>query len=327
MSAEFNGSGTRLLGYLAAATFIAASASQNALHGYELGARTSHLTGIILSSASVAGAVMAPIALAASFSAFRQCHIPRGLVALALAACCFAYATVSSLGFVSGARDVAAASRGAEADGYALAKAKALTTNAELAKLAELARGNRKTEKERAERKAKLEKDRADAERVMAAGAAATVADPTATSIASYAAAAGYEIEPAELSPWLVLLSVVFFELGAAASLIVVTALPSPTSRRREATEFFPDAPVAEASGTIGTPERKVSGRKRSRALNDVLAKIDSAGGKLEGTLDELGERLGLSKSSAHRALHALAGLGAVSLATSAAGTLVQTRL
>lgn len=326
MSPETNGSMTRALGFLAAATFIAASASQNALHGYELGARTSHLTGIILSSASIAGAIMAPIALAASFGAFRRLALVRGIVALALAAMCFSYAVVSSLGFVSGARDVAAATRGAEADAYVLAKAKATAANAELKALAEAPRGTRKVEAERAERRTKLEKDRDDAQRIMAAGPTATVADPTAASLASYAAALGYDVEPAKLSPWLVLLSVVFFELGAAASLIVVGGLPAPA--REEKSEAVANAPaVAEAPEAPQlTADKKTAGRKRSRALDEVLAKIESAGGQLEGPLDELGERLGLSKSSAHRALHALAGAGMISLATSGAGTLVQIR-
>lgn len=322
MFSEINGSGTRCLGFLAAATFIAASASQNALHGYELGARTSHLTGIILSSASIAGAIMAPIALAASFGAFRRLALVRGIVALALAAMCFSYAVVSSLGFVSGARDVAAATRGAEADAYVLAKAKATAANAELKALAEAPRGTRKVEAERAERRTKLEKDRDDAQRIMAAGPTATVADPTAASLASYAAALGYDVEPAKLSPWLVLLSVVFFELGAAASLIVVGGLPAPA--REEKSEAAVETPEEKAPEPVA--DKKTAGRKRSRALDDVLGKIESAGGQLEGTLDELGERLGLSKSSAHRALHALAGMGSVSLATSAAGTLVQLR-
>ncbi|WP_139247898.1 helix-turn-helix domain-containing protein [Hyphomicrobium sp. CS1GBMeth3] len=52
----------------------------------------------------------------------------------------------------------------------------------------------------------------------------------------------------------------------------------------------------------------KKPGRKRSRALDDILAKIESAGGQLEGSIDEIGGRLGLSRSSAHRALHALDG-------------------
>jgi DNA-binding IclR family transcriptional regulator len=56
------------------------------------------------------------------------------------------------------------------------------------------------------------------------------------------------------------------------------------------------------------------------------MTKIEGAGGKLEGSVEEIGARLGLSKSSAHRALHAPAGAGMISLATSGAGTLVEVR-
>lgn len=233
MSPELNGSLSRPLGILAAATFIAASASQNALHGYELGLRTSQITATIFAAASVAGAIMAPVAIAASFSAFRRFQLIRGVVALTLAACCFVYAVNSSLGFVSGARDVAAAARGVEADTYALAKAKVEAVNAELQQMASLPRGNRRTEKARAERRAQLENDRADAEQVIAAGTKATVADPAATALASYAGAAGWELDAAKLSPWLTLLAVVFFEVGAAASLIVVGALPAAATSNR----------------------------------------------------------------------------------------------
>lgn len=305
MSVKLSGSQTRALGYFASAIFIGASASQNALHGWELGARTSEVTAAIFAAASIAGALMLPIALLSSVTAFRNWHLVRGIISLALAAMCFSYAVVSSLGFVSGARDVAAATRGAEADSYSMAKAKAATANAELKAMADLPRGNRKIEQERADRKAKLERDRDDAERVMSAGSTATVADPTAAAIASYAGALGYEVEPAKLSPWLTLLAVVFFEVGAAASLIVVAALPTIE---------------------VEKPAPATKGRKRAKPLDDVLARIKAAGGRLEGSIDAIGSRLGLSKSSAHRALHALATLGAVSLATSAAGTLVQLR-
>jgi hypothetical protein len=317
MSPETNGSMTRALGYFAAATFIAASASQNALHGWQLGLRTSEVTATIFAAASVAGAVMAPIALAATVRAFREWQIPRGVLALVLAATCFAYAVVSSLGFVSGARDAAAATRGAEADAYAIARDKAKAANRELAAMAELPRGNRKTEAERAERRAKLERDRADAEKVMVTGATATMTDPTASALATYAASLGFDVKADALSPWLVLASVIFFELGSAASLIVVGGLP-----RGAAAEL--DVDVADNSNTEAPADKKAVGRKRSRALDDVMSRIEGAGGKLEGSVEEIGARLGLSKSSAHRALHALAGAGMISLATSTVGTLVQ---
>jgi len=273
---------------------------------------------------------MCPLSVAASFNAFRQWQIARGLVALALAAICFAYAVISSLGFVSGARDVSSAQVTSQMDAYAIARDKAKTANAELKALAEAPRGTRKVEAERAERRKKLEADRADAETTMALGSKASVADPTAASLASYYfAATGREIEPAKLSPWLVLLSVLFFELGAAASLIVIGALPSaakadPATAREEKAEAVAEATEEKSPEPVG--DRKTAGRKRSRALNDVLDKIGQHGGRLEGTLDQISGRLGMTRSSAHRALNALAAMGSVTLAASAAGTLVQLR-
>lgn len=67
-------------------------------------------------------------------------------------------------------------------------------------------------------------------------------------------------------------------------------------------------------------------GRKRAKPVDAVLAKIERAGGQLEGSTGQIGDKLGLTKSSARRAIHALAAAGLVSLAASPAGTLVQMR-
>ena len=161
MNRESSGPVGRCLGYFAAATFIAASASQNALHGWQLGLRTSETTATIFAAASIAGAIMAPIALAAAFRAFRNFEIGKGAVAAILAACCFVYAVVSSVGFVSGARDQAAASRSADADAYTIAKARAGAAVTELKTLAEV------KSKRAAARRAELEVIIAGAETTM----------------------------------------------------------------------------------------------------------------------------------------------------------------
>lgn len=73
-----------------------------------------------------------------------------------------------------------------------------------------------------------------------------------------------------------------------------------------------------------GVPPKR--GRKRATPLEKVTERIAANGGELEGSYETLGQRLGLSKASAHRALNALAATGIVSLATSPMGTLVQLR-
>lgn len=65
-------------------------------------------------------------------------------------------------------------------------------------------------------------------------------------------------------------------------------------------------------------------GRKRSVELEEVRERIADAGGEISGSYEELGQRLGLSKPSAHRALNALAAAGVVTLAATPVGTLVR---
>lgn len=65
-------------------------------------------------------------------------------------------------------------------------------------------------------------------------------------------------------------------------------------------------------------------GRKRTTPLEKVQQRIADAGGELEGSYETLGERLGMTKASAHRALNALAAAGVVSLAASPVGTMVR---
>jgi hypothetical protein len=292
---------------LGAALFIGVSAAQNISHGYSLGLARSEMAALIFAAGSLAGALMAPISFLAAWNAFRNWRIGSGLVALTLGCVCVIYAVISSLGFVGTARDTAAASRNANADAYKIAKASAEAATAELKTLADAPRGNRKAEDKRIERRRELDKKLADGLTIMSEHAGTGAADPVAEAIASYAGALGREIDADKLSPWLTLLAVVFFEVGAAASLIVVAALP--------------DIGVAQKLAVSNA-----RGRKRAAPLEDVMAALKDAGGRLEGSMDQLGARLGLSKSSAHRALHALSGAGLVSVATSAAGTLVQLR-
>lgn len=55
------------------------------------------------------------------------------------------------------------------------------------------------------------------------------------------------------------------------------------------------------------------------------MNRIRAAGGEVEGSLEEIGKTLGVSKSSAHRALNSLAA-GLVSLVATSAGTIVSLR-
>lgn len=310
MSVKLSGCISRWLGYLGAGLFIGVSAAQNVSHGYSLGLARSEAAGLIFAAGSLAGAIMGPVSFLAAWDAFRNWRIGAGIVGLMLGSCCVIYATTSSLGFVGTARDTSTAARAAGVDAYVIAKASAQAATAELKRLAELPRSDKRTEAKRAERRSELETQVGTAQATMRDRGEIGAADPVADAIASYASALGWHLEADKLGPWLTLLTVVFFEVGAAASLIVVSALPGA-----------PPAPAPTAA-----PVESARGRKRAKPLDDVVARLEDAGGRLEGPVEGIGARLGLSKSSAHRALHALAGAGVITLATSAAGTLVRLR-
>ena len=70
------------------------------------------------------------------------------------------------------------------------------------------------------------------------------------------------------------------------------------------------DKPAPSAEVQTAEPAGKPRGRKRAKPLELVAEKIERAGGQLEGSMSDIGEKLGLTKSSAHRALHALAAAG-----------------
>lgn len=309
MYAKFSGPMVRCIAYFGAFLFIGVSAAQNISHGYSLGLARSEAAALIFAAGSLAGACMGPCSFLAAWNAFRNWRIGSGVVATLLGCCCVIYATTSSLGFIGTAKDSATAERASDRDAYQLAKASAEAAAIELKTLAAAPRADRRTEAKRAERRTELAATVRDAQRVMSERGGVSAADPVAEVLSSYIRAAGGEIEPAKLSPWLTLLAVVFMEIGAATSLIVVAALS--------------DVPAAGALAVAPAPR----GRKRAKPLNDVMAKLKEAGGQLEGSYRALADRLGLSsKSGAHRALRALAAEGAIGLATSTAGTLVFVR-
>lgn len=123
-----------------------------------------------------------------------------------------------------------------------------------------------------------------------------------------------------DLSPWLSLLAVIFFELGAAGSLIVVAA---PVVWQKPVQASAP-APVAEAPTAEAPTEPARRGRKRAKPLDAVVEKIERAGGTLDGSYDALGAKLGLSTSGAYRTLNMLAAMGVIALNASPAGTQIR---
>lgn len=306
----FNNKLLLCIGGVAAAIFIGCSAAQSIVHSYSLGMRSSELAAMILASGALAGALMQPVAFAASWEAFRNGLTGRGLAALALGLACFAYAGLSALSFSAGARDTATASRTAAAAPGASVQAILVAAATELQTLAAAAPADRKTEAKRSERRKELEATLREAGKTAAAVPAIGAADPAASALAAYATAAGFPIEERKLAPWLALAMALFVEAGAGLSLIVLGAIGPWTMAER---------PAAETPAI----SKALAGRKRTAPLERIVKGIEAAGGQLEGSLASIGKRLGTSRSSAHRGLNELAALGLVTLASSPLGTVV----
>lgn len=322
--ATFNRSPIACTAYLGAAVAIAVSAVQNVLNGYALGAASSQLHALTFAAGSAAGAILQPVSWFAAWLAFKRWQIGRGLIALALGTACLAYATLSSLGFVSVARSDASASRVTQSGTYALNKARAETALSELKAMAGAPFKSKKDEARRAERREALETTIAGAAKALDGETKSSRADPQAASLAAYAVAVGLPLSADQISPWINAASVIFFELCAGVSLIVAHVIatvpqkaPRPVERELvdEPSEVEPEAVDAE-------PAKR--GRRRNVLPDDVLERIRAAGGKLDGSLTQIGEVIGVpAKASAHRALKDLEAAGSIRLETGANGTRV----
>lgn len=324
MSSFLNGSMTRCIAIPGAMLFVAVSAAQNVSHGWELGAARSEFAAYVLAAASLAGALIQPAAFFAALSSFRQWAIGRGLVASLVGLVCLGYALLSSLGFTATSADASAATRGAGADAYVIAKGQADAALSELKALADV-RGS-KAAKRRGELEATLQKAQAS----MAAPHTATAANPAASALSVYAAAAGYTVKADAIAPWLVLFGVLFVEVGASFALIVVAGLPCAAPAAAQPIEASAPAPLADKQSADvrapvpGTGGQLRRGRPRAKSLEAIKEQIANDGGAAEGSFQALGDRWGLSKASARRAVHALAAAGAVTLAATGSGTLVR---
>lgn len=320
MALPFKTTPVACLGYVGTLLFVGVSAAQNLIAGYELGAARSELHAIIFAAGSLAGALCQPVSWVAAWQAFRSWQIGRGVLAVVLGAACLAYATLSSLGFVSTARLDMAAARTKSGDNYELARARADAAITELKALAAAPIATKKVEAKRAERRSDLEHTIAEAQNGLQTGSAAGTADPQAAAIAVYAAALGFpEVKSENIAPWLSVVAVIFFEVGAGLSLIVVSIVATVPAQISQ-----PEIPIEGEVPNAPEPPATRRGRRRSALPDDILARIRDAGGELNGTLNSIGDVIGInSKTTAHRSLRELEAAGALTLEPSADGTRV----
>lgn len=311
-----------------AALFVSVSASQNILNGWSLGVATSEIHAAIFAAGSLAGAICQPVSWYAAWLGLSHKQTGRAIIAAVLGLTCLAYATLSSLAFVSTARSDGAASREKSADLYQLSSERAAAALAELKTINSAPRGNARTEARKTERRAQLDLLIADAERALRADSASGAIDPAASSLAAYASALGVQWSEAQISPWLTAAIVLFFEIGAGLSLIVVSLVAGAAQvKPAPKVETESDAQSDETSDTEPepSPPGRPRGRPRSATPESVIARIQSNGGAVTGNLNAIGQVIGLpAKTTAHRMLRELQAAGRVNVETTADGTMVR---
>jgi hypothetical protein len=207
---------------MAAAALIFSAGAQNVAHAYNLGIASSEFRALVLAAASAGASLLGPFAWVAVFRG--RGFGPRA-AALLLALGCLLYAAVCSLGFVSGARDIAVSERVAAADSYSERRALAAAARAELATL----KGQRP---EIVERRAELTAILVKLSDAKPGERAAARPDSQAAALAFYIRAAGWPVTDEAVGTWLNLGTVLFLELAAALSLTVAAALrPAPRQK------------------------------------------------------------------------------------------------
>lgn len=328
MKLFINGSPATWLAIFMAALFVSVSASQNILNGWSLGIATSEMHAAIFAAGSLAGAICQPVSWYAAWAGFDRKQAGRAIIAAVLALTCLAYATLSSLAFVSTARSDGAASREKSADLYQLSSDRAAAALAELKNINSAPKGNARTEARKAERRKQLDLLIADAETALRADSAPGAIDPAASSLAAYATTLGWQLSEAQISPWLTAAIVLFFEIGAGLSLIVVSLVASvsaTTSAPKAETENDSQPDEASDSEPEPTPPGRPRGRPRSATPDSVIARIRSNGGAVSGNLNAIGQVIGLpAKTTAHRMLRELQAAGRLRIDKSLTGMNVQ---
>ncbi|MGE3993929.1 hypothetical protein, partial [Pseudorhodoplanes sp.] len=150
-----------------------------------------------------------------------------------------------------------------------------------------------------------------DAERDLASAPPPTKADPGASALATYLAAAGVPSEAGTLSEWLVLVPVLALEVGSALAVVLTNGTPVPTRDRGQTSRAN-----AQRPGDEETAKPPATGLKAA-----VLEHLKAHGGSVRSGQRGLAKALGTSTSELHRAIHALAAGGIVGIKTASSGT------
>lgn len=372
------------LGLAGAILLVSASASLGAYYGFQVGSHVHVALGIVFAGAALGGEMLKPFAVAQALTALRTREWLQGLACAALALVCVAYSFASELALAAGARGDLAAQRAAAADTRGAIKSRRDRAVSELKSIAParpadalqpLIDALKKTKgangcierpqvsaaREACAKAAALEseaasfKRRAELETIIAKADAELskpdtqspgAADPLASVVAAYAAAAGHDVDAEAVTPWLALIPVLFLELGSALSLVVLRATSAPASsqqtppgglavsagqaREPDPLPMPPEEQTAASDQTEGEdksnvqpirPARKPRGLEEQKIASAVLAFLAECGGKTFAGQRAIARAVGYSKSRVNEVLNDLAAAGEIAMHPSPQGT------
>ncbi|WP_072387007.1 hypothetical protein [Hyphomicrobium sp. CS1BSMeth3] len=259
---------THFLVCAGATLLVTASALLGAFYGYVVGSHTHQLIGLIFATAALGGEILKPYAVSAALDAFGRWQLLRGAACALLAVVAIVYSVTSELGLAAASRGDQTAARQSTLDAAKSTQSQRERAQAELATLLPARDGlesqikalkatpgangcekidgpiSRDTcravadleiEAARAKRRAELEAALRSAPAAADAQPAVKDADPLAAALAAYLGALGWAVGPDGLSPWLLLIPVLFLELGSALGVVVVRSMDAGVSGNRPA--------------------------------------------------------------------------------------------
>jgi hypothetical protein len=320
---------------------VVASAGFGAVFGYRIGIEHSYLLAGLTVLFAVALEGIKPLAVSAAFQAFVSWQLVRGVSLGVLGIVAVAYSLTSELALTAASRGDLAAHRASEAfqaranrDRYQrahqeLSQLKPTRPLHELEALVAKTKGRDcgaengtgrwicqqspyAAELGRAKRRQELEAITSSTE---TAAAPVKVADPGATSLATYLAALGITVPVDVIATWLNLVPVLALELGSALAMVLVTAVSQPRATS--------ESPTVQVLQPVRPALPAALATERARVASQIVSHLKQHG-SLSSSHRNLAKLIGADRNTVGRAIRDLAAAGVVAHASSKVGTVLR---
>lgn len=342
---------TRVITATSAAALVAASAGFGAFYAWTTGSHHGPILGglSVLMAVGLEGAK--PFAVEGVFAALRSWSPIRAAALVLLGAVAGTYSLTAELSLMAATRADTAAQRTQARDVVAAARARYATAQHELEALpmtrpvaainAEIARlkttrglvpcddmaaygygpttrrvcaqmAALSAEGAMSARRDELQTTLRNAERDLASAPPATDADPAASVLVAFLAAAGVPSDTGTLSKLLALVPVLALEAGSALAVVLTVGTRAG---------HVPVAKIVAAERDNGNAAAPSLHSPATGIKAALLEHLKAHGGSIRGGQRGLAKALGVSTTELHRSIHALAACGIVRLKTAPAGT------